>query len=186
MQSNTLSRRGSAPTSSRAAPAATPKGRAPASPAAESGAAAAPFVDGYLAALLAQASHLISSEFHAVVRGQGLAISEWRVLATLADSPPMSIGRLARTALVKQPTVTRLLDRMQEKGHVGRSAHGSDRRVTLVAITPAGRRLVDGLIVLAREHEERVLAPFGLARAEALKTTLRRIVDLHKPASDTD
>ena len=147
---------------------------------------ATPFVDGYLAALLAQASQLISSEFHAVVRRQGLAVSEWRILATLADSAPMSIGRLARIALAKQPTVTRLLDRMQEKGHVERTAHGSDRRVTLVGITPAGRRLVDRLIVLAREHEDRVLAPFGLARAEALKATLRRIIDLHKPSSEAD
>jgi DNA-binding MarR family transcriptional regulator len=168
MQSNTLTER---------RPADAPAGGT---------AAATPFVDDYLAALLAQASHLISSEFHAVVREEGLAISEWRVLATLADGPPMSIGRLARIALAKQPTVTRLLDRMQEKGHVRRSAHGSDRRVTLVGITPAGRRVVDRLIVLAREHEERVLAPFGLARADALKTTLRRIIDLHKPSSETD
>jgi DNA-binding MarR family transcriptional regulator len=151
-------------------------------PPAEAG--ALPFVDGYLAALLAQASHLISSEFHAVVRREGLTISEWRVLATLADSPPMSIGRLARIALAQQPTVTRLLDRMQEKGHVGRSAHGRDRRITLVTITPAGRRLVDRLIGLAREHEDRVLAPFGRARADALKATLRRIIDLHKPPSE--
>ncbi len=155
-------------------------------PEADGEAAAKPFVDNYLAALLAQASHLISTEFHAVVRRQGLAISEWRVLATLADAPPMSIGRLARIALAKQPTVTRLLDRMQEKGHVRRSAHGTDRRVTLVGITPAGRRLVDRLIVLAREHEDHVLAPFGLARAAALKTTLRRIIDLHKPPSEAD
>ena len=145
-----------------------------------------PFVDDYLAALLAQASQLISTEFHAVVRGQGLAISEWRVLATLADAPPMSIGKLARIALAKQPTVTRLLDRMQSKGHVERTAHGSDRRVTLVGITPAGRRLVDRLIVLAREHEDRVLAPFGLARAETLKATLRRIIELHQPPSEAD
>ncbi len=168
MQSNALSRRRPA--------LSTPDGVDPATP----------FVEDYLAALLAQASHLISSEFHAVVRREGLAISEWRVLASLADSRPMSIGRLAGIALAKQPTVTRLLDRMQDKGHVRRSAHESDRRVTLVAITPAGRRLVDRLIALAREHEDRVLAPFGLARADALKTTLRRIIELHKPPSDAD
>ena len=44
------------------------------------------FVDGYLAALLAQASQLISSEFHEVVRRHGLSVSEWRVLASLEGS----------------------------------------------------------------------------------------------------
>ncbi len=141
------------------------------------------FVDGYLAALLAQASHLISSEFHEVVRAHGLSVSEWRVLASLAGSEPISIGRLAQVAVVKQPTLTRLLDRMEASGRVERVGHDGDRRVTLVRITAAGSRTVGELIALAREHEARVLAPFGLARAEALKATLRRIVELHRAAS---
>jgi DNA-binding MarR family transcriptional regulator len=141
------------------------------------------FVDGYLAALLAQASHLISSEFHAVVRRHGLSVSEWRVLASLAEGEPISIGRLAEVAVLKQPTVTRMLDRMEAKGQVERLAHDSDRRVVRVGITPAGAKMVARLIALAREHEARVLEPFGLARAEELKTTLRRIIDLHAVAS---
>lgn len=140
-----------------------------------------PFVDDYLPALLAQASHLISSEFHQVVRDHGLSVSEWRVLATLADAPPMSIGRLAQLSVTKQPTVTRMLDRMVAKGQVERVAHGSDRRVTLIKTTARGQQMVARLIALAREHEARVLEPFGLQRAEQLKSTLRRIIELHQP-----
>jgi DNA-binding MarR family transcriptional regulator len=139
-----------------------------------------PFVDDYLAALLAQASHLISSEFHAVVRSHGLSVSEWRVLATLAGGEPISIGRLAQIAVLKQPTVTRMLDRMEAKRQVERLAHDGDRRVTLVRITAAGSRIVARLIALARGHEARVLEPFGLQHAEDLKATLRRIIELHR------
>ena len=137
------------------------------------------FVDEYLAALLAQASHLISSEFHAVVRAHGFSVSEWRVLASLAGGRAISIGELARVAVLKQPTVTRLLDRIEAKQQVERIEHEGDRRVTLVRITPAGSKTVARLIALARAHERRVLEPFGLPRAEALKATLRRIIDLH-------
>ena len=42
-----------------------------------------PFVDDYLPALLGQASHLIQSEFHRVVKAKGLSVAEWRVLASL-------------------------------------------------------------------------------------------------------
>ncbi|MBN9428507.1 MAG: MarR family transcriptional regulator [Burkholderiales bacterium] len=140
------------------------------------------FVDNYLAALLAQASQLISSEFHAVVRRNGFSVSEWRVLATLDGDQALSIGRLAQIVLIKQPTVTRLLDRMENKGYVERLPHDSDRRVTLVRVTPTGRKTAARLIALAREHEQRVLAPFGLQRAEQLKSTLQRIIDLHQPA----
>jgi DNA-binding MarR family transcriptional regulator len=140
------------------------------------------FVDHYLAALLAQASHLISSEFHAVVRAHGLSVSEWRVLASLAGGEPIPFGQLAEVAVLKQPTVTRMLDRMEAKRQVERLAHDGDRRVTLVRITPAGNRTVERLIALAREHEQRVLEPFGLPRAENLKTTLRQIIELHRGA----
>mgnify|MGYP001548574958 CR=1 FL=1 len=148
--------------------------------------AAARFVDDYLAALLAQASHLISSEFHAVVRSHGLSVSEWRVLASLAGGEAMSIGQLAQVAVLKQPTVTRMLDRMEAKRHVERLAHDGDRRVTLVRITAAGNEIVSRLIALARGHETRVLEPFGLQRAEELKATLRRIIELHADAAGDD
>lgn len=142
-----------------------------------------PFVDTYLAALLAQASDLISSEFHEVVRENGFTVAEWRVLATLSDGQALPTGRLAEIAMSKQPTVTRLLDRMAAKGDVERLPHEGDRRITLVRITPQGRRHVSRLIERAREHEKRVLEPFGLTRAEELKATLRRIIELHRPAT---
>jgi DNA-binding MarR family transcriptional regulator len=142
------------------------------------------FVDDYLPALLAQASQLISGEFHRMARAKGFTVSEWRVLASLAGAEAMSVGRLARISVMKQPTVTRVLDRMEERGHVKRVASDGDRRVTLVRITPAGNRLVAGLIPLALEHERRVLEPFGLARAADLKATLKRMIDLHKDAPD--
>lgn len=137
------------------------------------------FADGYLAALLAQASHLISEEFHAVVRQHGFTISEWRALATLSDGRDISIGKLAQITLNKQPTLTRLIIRMERRGQIRRLDHDSDGRVTLVRITPEGRRKVAQLIRLARQHERRVLEPFGLARSEQLKATLRRIIELH-------
>ena len=96
----------------------------------------------------------------------------------------MSIGQLAELAVIKQPTVTRLLDRMEASGHVKRLAHDADRRVTLVTITPAGSKLVAGLIPMARQHERRVLEPFGAKRAAELKSTLIQLIELHKGAAE--
>lgn len=143
---------------------------------------ALPFVEDYLPALLAQAHFLISREFHEIVRARGFTVSEWRVLASLAGSDPVPIGRLAQIVVMKQPTVTRVLDRQEARGEVRRLAHESDRRITLVTITPKGNQVVEQLIRLAREHEARVLEPFGLERAAELKDILRRMIALHEPA----
>jgi DNA-binding MarR family transcriptional regulator len=142
------------------------------------------FAEGYLPALLAQASHLISGEFHRIVTRKGFTVSEWRVLASLAGAEQKSIGELARMAVMKQPTLTRVLDRMQSRGLVRRVAHDSDRRITLVAITPAGNRQVADLIELANEHEHRVLEPFGLARSQELKKTLKQMIELHEKLAE--
>jgi DNA-binding MarR family transcriptional regulator len=140
-----------------------------------------PFVDRYVPALLAQASRLISAEFHAVVEAKGLSVSEWRVLSTLVGCESMSIGHLAHVAVTKQPTVTRLLDRMEAQGHVERLSHDTDKRVTMVRITPSGRKIVAGLIARAEAHEKSVLEPLGTKRAEELRGILRRLIDLHRP-----
>lgn len=140
-----------------------------------------PFVEDYLPALLAQAHFVIAQEFHKIVRRKGFTVSEWRVLASLAGSGPVPIGRLAQFVVMKQPTVTRVLDRQEARGEVRRIAHASDRRITLVTITPKGMRLVSQLIKLAREHEQRVLEPFGMLAAAELKATLKTIIAMHEP-----
>src|SRR6218665_1844713 len=106
------------------------------------------FVNDYLPALLAQARWLISSELHGVARARAFSGSERRVLASLAGGLPTSIGRLAQLSVTKQPTVTRLLDRMQAQNHVERPPHDSDRRITLVRITPTGIQPAQQLIDL--------------------------------------
>lgn len=139
-----------------------------------------PFVDDYLPALLAQASQLISAEFHKVVQANGFSVPEWRVLATLAGGEALSTGLLAQVSVTKGPTATRLLDRMEDRRQVQRLDDPDDRRVTLVRITAEGQRTVARLIALAKEHERRVLEPFGLQRAEQLKSSLRQLIASHR------
>lgn len=145
-----------------------------------------PFVDDYLPALLSQASQLISGEFHRIVTAKGWTVSEWRVLASLAGGRTMSIGELAAVATMKQPTVTRVLDRMQARGDVKRVAHDHDRRITMVRITAKGKRSVDRLIPLAREHADRVLEPFGRERAAELTAVLKAMIVQHGGARAID
>lgn len=139
-------------------------------------ATASVFVDNYLPALLAQASQIISTEFHQVVLRNGLTITEWRVLSTLSGAGVVSVGHLARIATSKQPTVTRVVDKMVLAGYVHRVAHNGDRRVTLVEITPAGKTLISDLIKEAKKHEAEVVERLQPLDVNALKEILRRLI----------
>lgn len=134
------------------------------------------FVDRYLPALLNQAAHHLAGDFAEVVREHGLSILEWRVLSTLADGDRVPVGLLARRAVTKQPTLTRLLDRMAQQGHVERLDDARDRRQTLVRITLAGRALVHDLMQQAEAQQQRALAAFGSERQQALEALLRLLI----------
>ena len=79
-------------------------------------------------------------------------------------------------ATTKQPTVTRLLDRLEVLGHVQRVAHATDGRVTLVRITDPGKKLIASLIKKAKKHEDQVMEDLMPGESKALKETLRRLI----------
>ena len=139
------------------------------------------FVDNYLPALLGQAWMLASYEFHTVVEASGLSVLEWRVLSTLAGNGSMGITELSQKTVSKQPTITRVLQRLEQQGHVIRHNNhdGSDRRVTLVSMTSSGMQLVEGLLVEAELHEQSVLAPLGARKQQLLKQVLQELIERH-------
>ncbi len=133
------------------------------------------FVDGYLGYLLGQANHALYKDFDAHVRAAGLSSIEWRVLATLHDGEPQTVSQLALEVLSKQPTVTKLVQRMAEQGWVVLKADAADQRRTLVAATAAGKRLVRPLVEQARRHEARMLQALGATEKLALRKLLEKL-----------
>ncbi|MFC2999245.1 MarR family winged helix-turn-helix transcriptional regulator [Falsiroseomonas tokyonensis] len=130
------------------------------------------FVQDYLLALLARASHAASAGFHAQLKARGVAVPVWRVLATLEGAGEgVTVGELAATCLMQQPTMSKLLDRMAAEGLVTRRREGRSMRVLL---TLGGVTLAAELVAEARAHEAVLLARHAGA-APALKALLREI-----------
>ncbi|WBX99997.1 MarR family transcriptional regulator [Ramlibacter tataouinensis] len=137
---------------------------------------AARFVDNYLGYLLGQANHALYKDFDAQVRARGLSSIEWRVLATLHDGDPLTVSQLAHEVLSKQPTVTKLVQRMAEQGWLALQSDPADQRRTLVSATVAGRRLVRPLVEQAKAHEARLLRALGATEKKALRQLLEKLV----------
>lgn len=135
-----------------------------------------PFVDDYLAYLLARASHLMSSEFHAIVESSGLSLMEWRVLASLSGVQSLSIGELADIVLSKQPTVTKLVTRMVQAGWIERLESDNDKRQSLVRLTSSGLHKVTPLLSLAKSHELQVTVDISAGQLKQLKKMLENMI----------
>ena len=134
------------------------------------------FVHRHLPYLLARASHALWRGFEPQLRAAGLNSLEWRVLATLSDSEPLPVGRLANEVLAQQPTVTKTLDRLVAQGWVERRADAADARRARVALTPAGLRHVAPLLRAATAHEAQRLQELDAPERERLRDWLRELV----------
>lgn len=138
------------------------------------------FVDDYLLYLLARASHVLSTEFHGMLRRAGVQVPVWRVLATLSGSHGETVTGLAEACLLQQPTMTKLLDRMVRDGLVRRMPDVRDRRVVRIQTTPRGEALIKNLLISAKAHEMELMSRFPDMDEQRLKDLLRAV--LVKPA----
>ena len=135
------------------------------------------FAKTYLAYLLARASHVVSGEFHEGLKGFGLSVATWRVLACLVDVEGLGVVELADMAIMKQPRITKILDRLARDGLVERRADSGDRRRVLIHLTAAGRAKVGPALEAARMHEATLLAPLTDEERAIIKHALDLLIE---------
>jgi len=133
------------------------------------------FLDGYLPYLLRQADQTLSASFYALLSQQGIARSEWRVLAVLHELGELCVADLAEAALSPQPTVTHACRRLERRGLVTRTRGTTDRRQRFLSITPSGSKITATLIREATQLEAVALSNAG--DLTALVRELQRLTD---------
>lgn len=102
-----------------------------------------------------------------------LSMREYDVVYTLSKCPePQRINELNRHVLLSQPALSRLVDRLAERGLIERLADPADRRGVRLALTEAGRAVQHDI---GRRHARDVaqamtaaLSPGELGQLEAI------------------
>jgi len=135
------------------------------------------FLDDHLLHLLARASSQASLGFNGRLKTAPVPVHHWHVLAALSDGEALSISMLARIALLKQPTLTKVINRMERLALVARKPGAADRRQVLVRITGKGRRLARELRRRAKSHESKLLAGYDFVEQAQLKASLRTLIE---------
>ena len=74
--------------------------------------------------------------------GSGYSPSQLSALAVIDNHGPLTLGALADHERVAPPSITKVVAKLEAEGLVQRTTDPSDRRVTHVATTPAGRTLI--------------------------------------------
>jgi MarR family 2-MHQ and catechol resistance regulon transcriptional repressor len=104
-----------------------------------------------------------------------LGATEFGVLEVLYHKGELAVCDVQRRILVESSSTTYVVDKLVERGLVRRRASDADRRVVLLALTAAGRRLMTRIFpphADAIRHAVGTLSPSDQAQAARLLRTL--------------
>ena len=134
--------------------------------------------------------HLISRARSALLTGLdgeleqfGLTGAQFAVLKNVADGTADTAADLCRTMHYDTGSMTRMLDRLEEKSVLRRERCTEDRRVVYLRISDTGNELLPQLRAAAMNVLERHLAGFSPAEVETLKQYLIRMIENGQPVS---
>ena len=137
-------------------------------------------LDDYIFYLMSHVEHLYSSGMARTLARNGISRSMWRCLAALTQHNGTSIGELGEMALIKQSTLSRLLDRMERNKLNRRRPRKGDERVTEVHLAAAGRDMLDRVFGIAGQVYTRATDGLSAKEIEQLRKTLKRMhANLH-------
>ncbi len=105
----------------------------------------------------------------------GITEQQWRILRVLEEAGPLDATKLAERACLLLPSQTRIVQTMLEKGLVTRTPDAVDRRRQTVAITPAGRQIIENHLGEARRIAARFVEVLGEDRFDLLLDLLEEL-----------
>ena len=130
--------------------------------------------------LLQHVSGELIHELATLLKPAGITPEQYHVLRILRDagSAGTPLSAIAERSPVGDPDVTRLIDRLEQRGLARRAREAVDRRVVTARITAEGRRLLDALEEPVAELHARQLRTLRERGLRDLRRLLQRVVNV--------
>ncbi len=110
----------------------------------------------------------------------GLSINDFEILLRLdpVTPPGLRLGELRSAVRLTQPSLSREVTRLEQRGWLARAGVPDDGRGVLVSITPAGRDVLGRAVpVHAQTIREYLLDPLTPGERDLLARALARVAD---------
>jgi DNA-binding MarR family transcriptional regulator len=130
-------------------------------------------LESFLPYRLSVLTNLVSSAIAGAYRERfALSVSEWRVLAVLANTPDLSAAEVAERTAMDKVAVSRAVRSLLKSARLERRVARADRRRSVLRLTAAGRRVHREVAPVALAYEHALLQPLADAERRVLDRTL--------------
>ncbi|WP_106606978.1 homoprotocatechuate degradation operon regulator HpaR [Shimia abyssi] len=126
---------------------------------------------------LLRAREKVMGPIRSMLANAGVTEQQWRVLRVLMEEGPLDPTTIAERAVLLLPSLTRILQKLEEKGLVTRSKDDADRRRQVITVTQAGHALIAENISESQRHAQQLRDELGEDR---FNTLLRLLGELHE------
>lgn len=117
---------------------------------------------------LMKAREAAMARFRPLLRKHGLTEQQWRVIRALAEFGPIDAGELAQQSFLLAPSLTRILQFLENEKMIRRSADADDQRKSVVALSTKGRQLFQRIAPQSEQLYAEMESAFGEDRLRAL------------------
>lgn len=118
--------------------------------------------------LVKQLELVIRSRLDDVLRSAGITTLQYTALTVLERHPDLSSAQLARNSFVTAQSMADLITSLNERGLIERHRDQRDRRRLVLALTPAGRKVLGRYRGKVEALEREMLAGLTTRQAEQL------------------
>jgi DNA-binding MarR family transcriptional regulator len=131
--------------------------------------------------LIGRVRTIMLSTLDAQLQPFGFTGMQFAILKNIAEGPAETAADLCRLLHYDTGSMTRLVDRLEEKGLIRRERSKDDRRVVSLRITSAGRAALPRLRDSATRVIQRMLTGFSAAEVNDLRSFLGRMIENGQP-----
>ncbi|MBN6039006.1 MarR family winged helix-turn-helix transcriptional regulator [Amycolatopsis sp. 195334CR] len=115
---------------------------------------------------------VIRARMDEALRPKGLTTLQFTALTALRRRSGLSSAQLARRSFVTPQTMNEMVRWLEERGHIERTRDPANRRVLLLALTPAGETLLAECDPLVEAIEAELLAAIPEVQHPLLRQSL--------------
>jgi MarR family 2-MHQ and catechol resistance regulon transcriptional repressor len=125
--------------------------------------------------ILMQTSKAVQERIRLEMSENNLTITEFSVLEVLYHKGKQTIQQIGHSILISSGSMTYVIDKLEQRGLLHRSACPDDRRVIHVTLTDGGKEWMETIMPKHHELVNYMLGSLNNDEAETLVTLLKKV-----------
>lgn len=136
-------------------------------------------LEAHLGYWLRRVSNEVSATFARSLDANDVSVAEWVALRLLHGEPRRTAGDLAGLTGLTRGAVSKIVDKLEQKGLVARTANPADSRAQWLGLTRRGAGLVPRLAALADANDAQFFGVLAARERAELRRLLEKLAEAH-------